>query len=348
MKSGRVSIALATYNGARFLGEQLDSLGRQEILPHELVVVDDGSTDDTLRVVRSFARKAPFPVNIYSNDENLGYGETFMKAASLCEGEWIAFCDQDDVWMPEKIRRIKTIIEKNPALNVVVHDAFVCDAELHPRRSLLMKSRQHNFFRERQLSAAQCTFRIYFGCCTVVKRAFLLDIPPDMRPKLRSGPEVGRLVPHDIWVFILGDIYGSVYLSPLPLLLYRRHQKTTTGHTKKKIRRQLAEVRKGSSNDYRRLGIFYTSLAEGLCQVAASVNVRQSVSMILDSTHRYEQAAGWSLQRALLYEAASVWKRLSMLVKLWNSGCYFGTDRMKGFGTRALVKDFLRVWLGGS
>ncbi len=95
---------MATYNGAKYLEEQLASFVVQSQLP--LVVCDDGSADATLEILHRFAHSAPFPVRIVCNDERLGYGDNFLKAASLCEGDWIAFSDQDDVWLPDKLRQI--------------------------------------------------------------------------------------------------------------------------------------------------------------------------------------------------------------------------------------------------
>ena len=99
----RISIAMATYNGSKYLREQLDSLAAQTLPPCELVVTDDGSTDDTLGILDRFRRRAPFPVHLHRNEQRLGYRDNFLKAAQLCSGELIAFCDQDDVWMPDKL-----------------------------------------------------------------------------------------------------------------------------------------------------------------------------------------------------------------------------------------------------
>lgn len=99
----RISIAMATYNGERYIRQQLESLARQTLLPFELIVTDDGSSDSTLEILRAFAETAPFPVRIFRNETRLGYEENFLKAASLCKGEVIAFCDQDDIWMKRKL-----------------------------------------------------------------------------------------------------------------------------------------------------------------------------------------------------------------------------------------------------
>ena len=93
----KLSVAMATYNGERFLEQQLLSIARQIRLPDEMVVSDDGSNDGTIDILERFATNAPFPVRIYRNLNPLGYGDNFLKAASLCDGDLIAFSDQDDV-----------------------------------------------------------------------------------------------------------------------------------------------------------------------------------------------------------------------------------------------------------
>src|SRR3954470_19039846 len=83
------SVAMCTYNGARFLGAQLASVAAQTRPPDELVVCDDRSTDETADIVRAFASRAPFPVRLHVNEENLGSTKNFERALSFCEGEVI-------------------------------------------------------------------------------------------------------------------------------------------------------------------------------------------------------------------------------------------------------------------
>ena len=90
-----------------FLGEQLRSLADQERLPDELVVCDDGSTDETIDMLRQFADESPFETRLEIHPKNLGASGNFARAVSLCRGEAIALCDQDDVWLPNKLQRIE-------------------------------------------------------------------------------------------------------------------------------------------------------------------------------------------------------------------------------------------------
>src|ERR1700692_1867054 len=98
-----VSVAMATYNGQKFIREQLDSLAAQQHLPSELIITDDASSDKTVAIAEQFAKTAPFTVHIHRHEKRLGYRANFMRAASRCTSELIAFCDQDDIWSPRTL-----------------------------------------------------------------------------------------------------------------------------------------------------------------------------------------------------------------------------------------------------
>src|ERR1700710_1796077 len=101
--AGQISIAMATYNGERYLPEMLDSLAAQTRLPDELVVRDDGSSDHTLEVVHYFAERAGFPVRVLPAGERLGYAQNFVTVSRACTGDVLFFADQDDGLRPGKL-----------------------------------------------------------------------------------------------------------------------------------------------------------------------------------------------------------------------------------------------------
>lgn len=113
----KMSIAMATYNGARYLREQLDSFAAQTRLPDELVVCDDGSSDDTLNILEEFARTAPFQVRIFRNDVNLGYAQNFARALERCVGDLVFLSDHDNVWFEDKIDVKESYALKIPTCN---------------------------------------------------------------------------------------------------------------------------------------------------------------------------------------------------------------------------------------
>jgi glycosyltransferase involved in cell wall biosynthesis len=99
---------MATFNGEKRVIEQLKSLARQTLMPVELIVTDEGSTDQTVDFILKFADQLKFPVQGVQNDVRLEYGRNFLKAASLSKSEYVIFFDQDDIWHPEKIALVRS------------------------------------------------------------------------------------------------------------------------------------------------------------------------------------------------------------------------------------------------
>ncbi len=118
-----ISVAMCTFNGARFLRAQLESIARQRRPPDELVICDDGSSDGSVEILREFAAGASFSIRIFCNEKNLGSTQNFEKAIQLCKGDLIALCDQDDIWLPEKLSRLLQIFEQDSSLGGVFSDA---------------------------------------------------------------------------------------------------------------------------------------------------------------------------------------------------------------------------------
>ena len=103
LPGSKVSVVLCTYNGSIYLQKQLKSIAEQTLKPVELVVSDDASTDSTVELIKRFAKESPFPVRLYQNQRNTGVVANYSRAAALCDGDYVALCDQDDIWLPEKL-----------------------------------------------------------------------------------------------------------------------------------------------------------------------------------------------------------------------------------------------------
>ena len=107
-----ISLAMPTYNGSKFLRKQLDSIYEQTLIPDEIVVVDDCSTDNTRDILEEY--KMTRGLKYYVNEKNLGYNKNYVKAIMLCNGDYILLCDQDDVWLPNKVEKCYNEIVKYP------------------------------------------------------------------------------------------------------------------------------------------------------------------------------------------------------------------------------------------
>jgi len=126
-----LSVVMATCNGEKFLEDQLFSIARQARLPDKTLISDDGSTDATMAFLERFAWNSPFPVRLYRNPVSLGYRDHFIKAASLCQGDLIAFSDQDDVWLENRLAKSLPYHDDNEVL-LSVHSGVAVDEKLNP------------------------------------------------------------------------------------------------------------------------------------------------------------------------------------------------------------------------
>jgi glycosyltransferase involved in cell wall biosynthesis len=116
------SVAICTYNGGLYLREQLDSILSQTIPVEEIVVCDDASTDNTLKILDEYQAKFPTLFKIYKNGKSLGFIKNFEKAINLCTKDFILLSDQDDIWFPEKTQRIKYFFQLNTNKDAVFHN----------------------------------------------------------------------------------------------------------------------------------------------------------------------------------------------------------------------------------
>ena len=123
---------MCTFNGAAWVGQQLQTLRTQTRLPDELVICDDCSSDGTADLLDDFARTAPFPVRVLRNTEQLGVARNFSQAIGLCAGSLIALADQDDLWGQHKLEVMEQFLLANPQVGLAFSNARLVDSELNP------------------------------------------------------------------------------------------------------------------------------------------------------------------------------------------------------------------------
>ena len=205
----KVSIAMATYDGASFVDAQLASFLAQSRRPDELVVVDDASTDTTVARLEAFQETAPFPVHILSTPFNQGQVPAFSRALEATTGDVVFLSDQDDVWYPHKIRTVTDFLARHEDVLAVVNDAAVTDAELRPSGRTVFS--QH-------AAAGRRVDRSFMGCAAAVRRDLLrlaLPIPAEY-----PG--------HDVWLAAFAMALGVTAHLPEVLQSYRRHASNVT------------------------------------------------------------------------------------------------------------------------
>ena len=213
----RISIALCTYDGARFLEPQLESFLAQTHLPGELVVCDDGSRDGTVALLRDFANRAPFPVRIEVNPARLGSTRNFEKAIGLCTGDLIATSDQDDVWLPEKLALCEAAFARDPRLGLVFTDAEVVDESLRPRGYRLWESIHFGRAAQRRVLRGE-GFSVLLRQWVVTGATMMFRA--EHRRDILPIPESWV---HDGWIAFLIGALAPIGLIPEPTVMYRQH-----------------------------------------------------------------------------------------------------------------------------
>jgi glycosyltransferase involved in cell wall biosynthesis len=220
-----VSVAMCTFNGARFLPEQLASLVEQTRPPDELIICDDSSTDDTGTLLERFTKDAPFPVHLHYNQVNLGSTKNFEQAIRYCRGEIIALCDQDDVWYPEKIERTEALFNARPDVGMVFADAEVVDKDGSPQKQTLWQI--IDFGPDLQkLVRSQQAFKVFFK--HTVATGATMSFRSNFRDILLPIPGKASVI-HDAWIALIISSIAPVEIIESPLIKYRSHPNQQIG-----------------------------------------------------------------------------------------------------------------------
>lgn len=217
-KAPTVSIALASYNGERYLAEQLESLASQTRPPDELIVSDDASTDATLTIVQEFAGTAPFEVRLLPESERLGYAGNFNRALLASSGDLVFPCDQDDVWLPEKLAVMSELAASHPSAMVLMNDVSIVDADLASGGVTKL---------EQFASAGIGVDRYVMGAAAAIRSEFLRAVLP-----IPSGYPA-----HDDWIIQFAIGTKRRHLHRAPLQLYRMHGSNTSSFRVNSTRR---------------------------------------------------------------------------------------------------------------
>lgn len=211
----KVTILLSTYNGSEFLQEQLDSLYKQTYSNITILVRDDGSSDSTLLILEAEQRKNH--INIIKYNKNLGPALSFfelLKYAALTDTEYIAFCDQDDIWLPQKVKQavasLSQVNKHTPAM-------YCSNVEL------VDKHLNHIYYSDlpRKIGFGNALVENIATGCTILVNRRAINL---LCKNLPNSPHM-----HDWWCYLVVSCFGQVVFDPLPTIKYRQHSNNTIG-----------------------------------------------------------------------------------------------------------------------
>lgn len=321
----KTSIALASYNGAKYLRAQLDSFVNQTCQPDELIITDDCSTDETESIVREFAKTAPFRVEFYRNEKNLGYCGNFNAALIKTTGDLVFLSDQDDVWFPEKIEYMISVAEAKPSALVLMNNALFTDGQLNEVG--LTKIGQI-------LDAGLPLENFVMGCCATVRRE-LLDFALPIPPGLKS---------HDNWLVGIADTLNAKVVEDKVLQFYRRHEvnesqdivnRTTKVSRSRVMLHLLSTVIR--NDGFSRLNERIDQrkrFVDGLSQLMPKVPNRYQQAM--SDLQRNAEASLLVMQQRVAIRERSFFPRLIAAI-----GCFGRGGYRDGGGWKALLRDIV-------
>ncbi len=340
-----ISVAMACYNGERYIREQLDSIAAQTLLPLELIVCDDVSTDATAEIVADFAKSAPFPVRLINNAANLGHSDNFFKAAGLCRGEWIAFCDQDDVWLPNKLARVTEAVSHHAGdeLVLVAHSALVADEKLVPTGRRLPDFERDYFVERAGRFPAFCLP----GFSLVCRATLIRGIDQNLRPVFSWNDDPPTMLGHDYWISVLANALGGAAYVSAPLTLWRRHDRTTSGlaqvtkhvrddeSPREELRTSLAAVK---PNAYLNQASLLRSIAESFVKIASTLDDAKAKQRLLTAAADDNELANALTRRGELYRSTGYASRFSALFHLLRESGRFRRNYYS-YGVKSFCKD---------
>jgi glycosyltransferase involved in cell wall biosynthesis len=196
------SVVLATFQGERFIGGQLDSILVQLTPNDEVIVSDDASTDSTVDQIQ---KRNDLRIRVLRNRERVGYVRNFQRGIEQVRGEYVFFADQDDVWLPGKVTAITSALQRRP---LVASDAIVVDENL--------KEMYRSYFEWRRTKS-------FSYASMLMKPSIVGATMACRRDYLESQLPLPRYIPHDHWLTLNAAWDNALEVIPTPLILYRRH-----------------------------------------------------------------------------------------------------------------------------
>lgn len=202
---------MATFNGEKYLKDQLESIFKQTYPNLELIVVDDRSQDSTLAILEEFARRHT-NMKVFVNSSNLGFIKNFEKGCSLSSGNFIALCDQDDYWHEDKIKLMAENIGDYP---LIYSDSVLCNQDLENTGILLSDKIALKSIGNCLQQAVFCGI---YGHSTLFTRSLFEKAVPFL-----------EIIPHDWWLSYVASINGGIKYFDKPLVYYRQHSNSLYG-----------------------------------------------------------------------------------------------------------------------
>ena len=278
--ASKVSVALCTFNGGRFLGEQLQSIAAQDRPPDELVICDDGSTDDTVDVIGRFARSVPLVVRLEINARRLGSSANFAKAVGLCRGDWIFLADQDDFWRSDKVRWMLEAESQCPQAGFLFSDATLVDDRRRPLGLNLWEAIRFNRSAQRRFNRGEALdVLLQRNVVSGTSMAFRAEYRGLVLPIPRS------------WIALLIAAVAPALAIPEPLLEYRQHGNQQIGEKKRNLYQQYLRGKRQAAGNFWHIAANYAAARQRLLRSSTWLHDMQLLHTLAEKTSHFQAKA---------------------------------------------------------
>jgi len=238
-QNGTISVLMCVYNGERFLVEQLESLRNQTYQPDEVIIYDDCSYDSSIKLLREYISKynleSTWRVNV--NTSRKGWRLNFYDAIAECNGDYIFFCDQDDIWFTDKISVMIDVMKENP--NILVLNGLFETIDSSGSTVNIMDWTADNVYDRKivkhDLEEISYTWKQRIGCTIVIRKI--------IKEQLKYFT-CNQYFAHDIWAFNIGALLGGYYHINYPVVKYRVHGDNATADNTVKMLNRTERIQK--------------------------------------------------------------------------------------------------------
>lgn len=314
-----ISVVMATYNGEKYVKQQLDSVINQTRKPDELIIVDDGSKDNTVKIINKVLQDTKIKYKLIIHAKNQGVTRTFQEAITQASSEYIMICDQDDVWKANKIEQTIGAIKKD--ITMVVCDATLVDADLKPIGKSMFQyiglplalNDYYTTLYSKQMMLMSLKRNYVTGMCMAGKRSVILKAFP--------FPET---MTYDAWLaWNLANEGQTVFINE-ELVFYRQHDRNVVGTRKNKesLRKYYGHRR----DDKKRLVEKYKSLTK------VKIADAEVKSELEEAVEFYEER----------FNLNSV-SRIQALYNLYNSVKKDRYEKYTGIKNKEIEKDLMEI-----
>ena len=291
----KISVAICTYNGAEFLPAQLESIAAQSRQPDEIVICDDGSTDNTRSCINQFVTRASVPISTRFNTQNLGSLKNFEQAINLCAGDVIALSDQDDVWREDKLKLIETALNTNPNAGLVFSDAEIVDENLNSTGRRMWNEVGFDAHKRKLVAHGRALDVLLTGWtvtgATMAFRSEYKDLSLPIPTNIQMI--------HDGWIALTVAAVADVTMIDEPLIKYRQHERQQIGAPTRPLKAPKTNTREAlkRSNPATELHRILETLEQRLLVHKDEFDCRKALSFTADYSRHLDARANLPSRR---------------------------------------------------